>query len=100
MTQIVELQRHGDLAVIVVDNPPVNTITAAARGGMADAMQQVAADPSARAVLIRCAGTNFFPGADITEFSGPPREAEYRALWSRFEKLEVPMIAAMHGSSI
>jgi len=37
MNPIVELQRHGDLAVIVVDNPPVNTITAAARAAMSDA---------------------------------------------------------------
>jgi 3-hydroxyacyl-CoA dehydrogenase len=38
MSSIVELQRHGDLAVIVVDNPPVNTITAAARAGMTEAL--------------------------------------------------------------
>jgi 3-hydroxyacyl-CoA dehydrogenase len=100
MKPIVELQRHGDVAVIVVDNPPVNTITAAARAGMNDAMNQIAADPSVRAVVLRCEGNNFFTGADINEFSGPPKEAEYRALWSRFEGLEVPMIAAIHGSSI
>ena len=100
MNPIVELQRHGDLAVIVVDNPPVNTITAAARAAMSDAMQQVAADPTVRAVLLRCAGSNFFTGADISEFAGPPKEAEFRGLWARFENLRVPMIAAMHGSSI
>src|SRR5262245_27250973 len=100
MTQIVELQRHGDIAVIVVDNPPVNTITAAARAGMNDALRQVAADSSVRAVILRCEGSNFFTGADINEFSGPPKEAEFRELWARFESLPVPMIAAMHGSSI
>ena len=100
MTQIVELQRHGDVAVIVVDNPPVNTITAAARAGMTDAMQQVAADPSVRAVLLRTGGNNFFTGADINEFSGPPREAEYRELWARFENSPVPTIAALHGSAL
>jgi len=100
MTPIVELQRHGDVAVIVVDNPPVNTITAAARAGMTDAIKQVAADKSVRAVLLRTGGNNFFTGADINEFSGPPKEAEYRELWARFEGLQVPMVAAMHGSSI
>ena len=39
MNPIVELQRHGDIAVIVVDNPPVNTITAAARAGMREALE-------------------------------------------------------------
>ncbi len=100
MTQIVELQRHGDVAVIVVDNPPVNTITAAARAGMTDAMKQVAADPSVRAVLLRTGGNNFFTGADISEFSGPPKEAEYRELWARFENSRVPTIAALHGSAL
>ena len=100
MTQIVELQRHGDIAVIVVDNPPVNTLTAAARAAMRDALKEVAADGSLRAVVLRTGGNNFFTGADINEFSGPPREAEYRALWAQFEELAVPMIAAMHGSAI
>ena len=53
-----------------------------------------------RAVILRCGGNNFFTGADINEFSGPPKEAEYRELWARFENLAVPMIAAMHGSAI
>ncbi len=100
MTSIVDLQRHGDVAVLVVDVPPVNTITAAARAAMTEAMKQVAADPSVRAVLLRTAGNNFFTGADISEFSGPPKEAEFRELWSRFENLKVPMIAALHGSAI
>ena len=50
--------------------------------------------------MLRCAGNNFFTGADINEFSGPPKEAEYRELWAQFEGLQVPTIAAMHGSSI
>ena len=100
MTSIVDLQRHDDIAVILVDNPPVNTITAAARAAMTDALKQVAADASISAVILRCAGNNFFTGADINEFSGPPREAEYRELWARFEDLSVPMIAALHGSAI
>src|SRR5688572_1994811 len=100
MNPIVQVQRHGDVAVIVVDNPPVNTITAAARAGMNQALDEVGNDKSVRAVVLRCLGNNFFTGADINEFSGPPKEAEYRALWARFEGLNVPMIAAMHGSSI
>ena len=100
MSSIVQVQRHGDVAVIVVDNPPVNTITAAARAGMRAALDEVSADAAVRAVILRCAGNNFFTGADIGEFSGPPKEAEYRELWARFEGLKVPVIAAMHGSSI
>ena len=95
MNPIVLTQRHGDIVVIVVDNPPVNTITAAARAGLHETLDVVAADTAVRAVILRCAGNNFFTGADINEFSGPPKEAEYRELWARFEGLKVPMIAAM-----
>jgi 3-hydroxyacyl-CoA dehydrogenase len=96
----VELQRHGDVAVIVVDSPPVNTITAEARAGMFDALAKVVADASARALVVRCAGNNFFTGADINEFFGPPKEAEFRDLYGRFEGLAIPVIAALHGSAI
>jgi 3-hydroxyacyl-CoA dehydrogenase len=101
MTQTtVDLQRHGDVAVIVVDSPPVNTITAAARAGMFAAIDQVAADETARALVLRTAGNNFFTGADINEFFGPPKEAEFRDLYGRFENLKIPVIAAIQGSAI
>ena len=97
---IVELQRHDEILVLVVDNPPVNTITAAARAAMSEALSQAAAQESARALILRCEGNNFFTGADINEFSGPPKEAEYRELWAKFEGMKIPVIAALHGSSI
>ncbi|MEO8062258.1 MAG: 3-hydroxyacyl-CoA dehydrogenase NAD-binding domain-containing protein [Pseudomonadota bacterium] len=97
---IVELQHHGEIFVLVVENPPVNTITAAARAGMSEALTIAAADDTARALILRCEGSNFFTGADINEFSGPPKEAEYRELWGKFEGMKIPVIAAMHGSSI
>jgi 3-hydroxyacyl-CoA dehydrogenase len=96
----VDLQRHGDIAVIVVDSPPVNTITAEARAGMFAALGQVTADRSVRALVVRTAGNNFFTGADINEFFGPPKEAEFRDLYGRFENLDIPVIAALHGSAI
>ena len=97
---IVDLQRHGDIAVIVVDNPPVNTITAEVRAGLFGALEQVRADTTLKALVLRCAGNNFFTGADINEFSGPPKEAEYRDLFGQFEALSIPTIAALHGSAI
>jgi 3-hydroxyacyl-CoA dehydrogenase len=97
---IVDLQRHGDIAVIVVDNPPVNTITAEVRAGLFGALEQLRTDKTLKALVLRCAGNNFFTGADINEFSGPPKEAEYRELFGRFEELPIPAIAALHGSAI
>ncbi len=97
---IVELQRHGDIAVIVVDNPPVNTITAEVRAGLFGALAHLRTDPTFKALVLRCEGNNFFTGADINEFSGPPKEAEYRDLYGQFEGLSIPCVAALHGSAI
>ncbi len=97
---IVELQRHGDIAVIVVDNPPVNTITAEVRSGLFGALAHMRTDPTFKALVLRCEGNNFFTGADINEFSGPPKEAEYRDLYGQFENLAIPCVAALHGSAI
>jgi 3-hydroxyacyl-CoA dehydrogenase len=95
---VVELEVDGGIAVISVDNPPVNTITAAVRAGLLMALDQLEQRAELSAVVVRCAGGTFFSGADISEFSGPPKEAEYRALFARFEGLAVPVIAAMHGT--
>src|SRR5690606_20990963 len=51
-----------------------------------------------RGVLLLCEGNTFFSGADIGEFSGPPKEEEYRALFNGYEALGIPVVAAMHGT--
>jgi 3-hydroxyacyl-CoA dehydrogenase len=103
----VSSSRSGDIAVLTVDNPPVNTITAAVRADLSAALslleQQLQsprppAPQPPRAVLLQCAGKTFFSGADIGEFHGPPKEAEYRTLFARLEALPVPVVAAMHGT--
>ena len=48
--------------------------------------------------MLACEGSTFFSGADIGEFSGPPREAEYRRLFNALENLDIPVVAAMHGT--
>ena len=92
------VDRVGELALIVASNPPVNTITAQVRTDLGAALETVRADPSVRAVVLLCEGSTFFSGADIGEFTGPPREVEYRKLFNGFENLEVPVVAAMHGT--
>jgi 3-hydroxyacyl-CoA dehydrogenase len=92
------VDRVDELALIVAHNPPVNTITAQVRTDLGAALESVRADPSVRAVVLLCEGSTFFSGADIGEFTGPPREIEYRNLFNGFENLEVPVVAAMHGT--
>ena len=97
-TTVVRVERDGELALVIARNPPVNTITAEVRAGLRSALGQVQAMPDAAAVVLLCEGSTFFSGADIGEFSGPPREEEYRALFNAYEDLSIPVVAAMHGT--
>jgi 3-hydroxyacyl-CoA dehydrogenase len=97
-SQCVRIEREDDLALIVAHNPPVNTITAEVRAGLKQALDTLASMDGVRAVVLLCEGSTFFSGADIGEFSGPPREVEYRLLFNGFEALELPVVAAMHGT--
>ncbi len=86
------------IAVITVNNPPVNTITAAVRSGLNAALDELAGLSGIKAVVLACEGSTFFSGADIGEFAGPPQEEAYRNLFARFEQLPVPVVAAMFGT--
>ena len=98
--QIARVSLEGDVAVIAVSNPPVNTITAGVRAGLRAALGRLAELTTAKAVLVICEGSTWFSGADIGEFSGPPKEAEYRDLFRQFELLPLPVVAAMHGTAL
>ena len=93
----VTLEMDGDVAVISVDSPPVNTLNAAVRAGLFAAINEVRSRRDPRAVVLVCKGSTFFSGADISEFSGPPKEAEYRDLFRQLEQLPLPVVAGMHG---
>ena len=70
----VQLDRRGRVAVLTVDNPPVNALSHAVRLGLSEGLRAAAGDPAAAAIVIVCAGRTFIAGADITEFGKPPRE--------------------------
>lgn len=97
-SNIVTVNVEGDIAVITVDNPPVNTISAAVREGLFKAVADIRSRPGIAAAVLVCQGSTFFSGADIGEFSGPPKEAEYRDLFRQLEQLPMPLVAGMHGT--
>ena len=72
VTGPISTRRHGDVLIILSNNPPVNALSTAVRQGLVDAIAEAEADDGVRAVVIACEGQTFFAGADITEFGKPP----------------------------
>ena len=72
ITQSVDLDRQGRIAVLTVNNPPVNALSQHVRQGLRDGVRQATADANVGAVVVTCAGRTFIAGADITEFGKPP----------------------------
>ena len=100
MTEKIAYERAGDVAVLIVRNPPVNALSQAVRQGLWDRMDQAEADEGVRAVLIVGEGRAFFAGADITEFGKPPLEPHLPVLINRIEASRLLVVAAMHGVSL
>ncbi len=95
---VVSLVIEDGIAVVTISNPPVNVISAAVRAGLSEVLMVLGARADVRAVVLAAEGSTFCSGADITEFSGPPKEAEYRDLFRRLEQLPIPLVVALHGT--
>ena len=95
---VVSFSVEDGIALVTIRNPPVNVISAAVRAGLNEALTNIGALDGARAVVLTAEGGTFCSGADIGEFSGPPREAEYRDLFRRLEQFPLPIVAALHGT--
>ncbi|MEO7027746.1 MAG: 3-hydroxyacyl-CoA dehydrogenase NAD-binding domain-containing protein [Caulobacteraceae bacterium] len=91
---------EGDVAVITLNSPPVNALSAAVRDGLAGGMEKAVADPAAKAIVLICEGRTFIAGADITEFGGPQKGASLFAVQDALEGSPKPVIAAIHGTAL
>jgi 3-hydroxyacyl-CoA dehydrogenase len=100
LTQSVDLENRGRVAVLTVDNPPVNALSQHVRKGLHDGIKQATADGAAHAIVIVCAGRTFIAGADITEFGKPPVEPGLHAVLDMIEGSSKPVIAAIHGTAL
>ncbi|HEU4961689.1 MAG TPA: 3-hydroxyacyl-CoA dehydrogenase NAD-binding domain-containing protein [Sphingomonas sp.] len=100
MTNPITTHRHGDVLVIVSDNPPVNALGAAVRQGIEAAVKEGVNDDTVHAMVIRCDGRTFFAGADITEFGKPMQEPALPILVDMIEAADKPIVAAIHGTAL
>jgi len=91
-------QVHGDIAVITLDNPPVNGLGLSTRQGIAHGMEQALADAAVTSIVISGAGKAFSGGADIREFGSPKamQEPNLNSVITMLEKSSKPVVAAIH----
>lgn len=96
----VRIEREGEVAVVVIDNPPVNASSHAVREGLLSAVAGIDADESVRAVVLIGTGRAFMGGADIREFDKPPGEPQLPAVIAAIMDSPKPWVAAMHGAAL
>ncbi|MEJ2374071.1 MAG: 3-hydroxyacyl-CoA dehydrogenase NAD-binding domain-containing protein [Pseudolabrys sp.] len=100
MTEWVAMHRAGEIAVIVVDNPPVNALKHEVRLGLRAAFANANADTNVAGIVLTCAGRTFIAGADITEFDKPPQSPSLIDLNGQIENIEKPVVAAVFGTPL
>src|SRR3954463_9601268 len=98
-TSPISTRKHGDVLIILSNNPPVNALGAAVRQGLVAAIEQAEGDESVKAVVIACEGQTFFAGADISEFGKPMQMPMLPQVVDRIEACTKPVVAAIHGTA-
>jgi len=103
MSELVQLKSDNGIAVITVNNPPVNALSPGVPEGISEALDQIAGDGRVKAAVLIGGGRTFVAGADIKEFgkmtSGKPRGAGLLSLLLKVEDSVKPVIVAIHGTA-
>jgi 3-hydroxyacyl-CoA dehydrogenase len=103
MTDLVQLTKNDGIAVITINNPPVNALSPGVPEGISEALDQIAQDDNVKAAVLVGGGRTFVAGADIKEFgkmtSGKPRGAGLLPLLLKIEDSSKPVVVAIHGTA-
>src|SRR5438309_1091530 len=104
MDDPVQLTRDKDIAIITINNPPVNALSPGVANAIAQTIEQVGHDDGVKAVVLIGGGRTFIAGADIKEFgkitSGKTqRGASLLPLLLQIEDVRKPVVVAIHGSA-
>jgi len=100
LTSMVDYNVEEGVAVLTLNNPPVNALSQGVRQGLKDGVEKALADDSAEAILVFCEGRTFIAGADISEFSSGPMEPNFHAVLSTMDASPKPIVAAIHGTAL
>lgn len=105
MPQPITLANHGPVAVITIENPPVNALSPGVPEALSSALATAQGDPAVRAIVIIGGGRTFVAGADINEFArniaaGKPAGPDLHPLLTAIEDSEKPVVVAIHGAAL
>src|SRR6188472_1734321 len=96
----VSMRRDGNVAIITIDNPPVNALRHGVRAGIKECVIAARDDASVEAIVLTGAGRTFVAGADITEFGKPPQSPGLMEVITILDDVKKPTIAAVHGTPL
>jgi len=97
---VTDLSKDGEIAVITLNSPPVNALSAAVRDGLHEGFSKALADASVKAIVLICEGRTFIAGADISEFGGAQKGASLFDVQKLMEDSPKPVVAAIHGTAL
>ncbi len=100
MSDFVSLERRGSVAVVTVNNPPVNALGAGVRQGLVSCLEQANADTEIDIIVLLGSGRTFPAGADITEFGKPMADPDLHEVILAYENSDKPVLAAIHGTAL
>jgi 3-hydroxyacyl-CoA dehydrogenase len=104
MSDLVQLTKDNGIAIITINNPPVNALSPGVPEGISAAIDEIDRDPSIKAAVLIGGGRTFVAGADIKEFgkitSGKATRGEgFKPLLLRVEDCRKPLVMAIHGTA-
>jgi 3-hydroxyacyl-CoA dehydrogenase len=100
INDVATLAIEGEVAVLTLNSPPVNALSAGVRDGIAHGVKAATDNAAVKAVVLICEGKTFIAGADISEFGKPPKGASLFQVIDGIEGARVPVVAAIHGTAL
>lgn len=104
MSDLVQLTKDSDIAIITINNPPVNALSPGVPEGISEALERIGKDPAIRAAVLIGGGRTFIAGADIKEFGKITSGSNTRGpgllpLLLQIEDCKKPIVMAIHGTA-